>query len=82
MATERRLRLSRLNCAVLLEAEVDRLEAVDAHDLGAEVGQQHGAHRARADAGQLDDLDPLSGPIGTPSGLRAVRSGGGNVSNP
>ena len=36
----------------------DGLGAVDADDLGAHVGEQHGAERAGADAGDLDDAVP------------------------
>ena len=32
-----------------------RLELVDAHDLGAEVGEQHAGERHRPDRRQLDD---------------------------
>ena len=31
---------------------------VDAHDVRAEVGQQHARERRRADAGELDDAQP------------------------
>jgi len=33
--------------------------AVDAHHLGAQVGQQHAAERRGADAGDFDDPDAL-----------------------
>ena len=37
----------------------DDLRPLDAHDLGAEVGEEHGRERARPDAGELDD--PVAG---------------------
>jgi len=33
--------------------------AVDQHDLGAEVGEQHAAERRGADAGEFDDANAL-----------------------
>ena len=64
VAAGRRLQVQRHRAPVApadLEALVHRhaqaagLGAVDAHHVGAHVGQQHGAHRAGADAGQFDD---------------------------
>ena len=40
-----------------LEAEVARLRPVDAQHAGAEIGEQHRAHRPRPDARELHDLD-------------------------
>jgi len=37
-------------------AELDRLDAIDRQHLGAHVGQHHGAHRRRPDAGKLQDF--------------------------
>src|SRR5262249_46085050 len=36
-------------------AESARFDAVDAHNIRTEVGEQHRAHRAGADAGEFDD---------------------------
>jgi len=38
-----------------VEAPFDRLRAVDAHDVGPQVGEQHRRERPRADARDLDD---------------------------
>ena len=40
-------------------AEIGRLGAIDADDVGAHVGEQHAAERPRADAGELDDFNSL-----------------------
>ena len=58
----------------LAAAHRDRLQvlagadAVERHDLGAHVGQQHAGERARADAGEFDDAE---------AGERAGGAGGG-----
>src|SRR5262249_6402658 len=44
--------------AVAVGGGADIGGAIDAHDFGAHIGEQHRAKRRRTDAGQLDDLDP------------------------
>ena len=41
------------------QAQAAGLGAVDAHDIGAQVGQQHAAHRRRADTGEFDHLQSV-----------------------
>jgi hypothetical protein len=48
--------------------------AVDEHDLGAEVGEQHAAERPGADAGELDDADPLQRSHGPTASARRFLS--------
>ena len=43
-----------VHAPVHLHAQATGLEAVDAHHIGAEIGQQRGAHRHRADTRQFD----------------------------
>ena len=52
-----------------LEAETGGARAIDADDVGAHVGEQRGAQRAGADAGDLHDLDAGQG-----AALRAGRA--------
>ena len=51
------------------------LVAVDAHDVGAGVGQHHAGEGSRAQPGQLDDPDALEGP----AHRSAARGGPGPV---
>ena len=59
----------------LAAAHRDRLQvlagadAVERHDLGAHVGQQHAGERARADAGEFDDAEAGERAGGAGSGL-------------
>ena len=41
------------------DAQATGFAPVDAHDIGAEVGEQHGAHRHRADALEFDDAQSV-----------------------
>ena len=49
----------RLEVRLVEHARVDLPGPVDAHDVGAHVGEQHPGERPRPDAGQLDDLHAL-----------------------
>jgi hypothetical protein len=45
-----------------VDAKVARGNPVDADDLGAEIGEQHGRHRAGTDAGKLDNTNARERP--------------------
>lgn len=51
-----------------VDAEAGAAGAVDADDVGAEVGEEHGGEGARADAGELDHAHPGEGAV--PGGVR------------
>ena len=55
--TERRPRLSTSAGGLSGSPPMHDAGPVDADDVGAHVGEHHGAERARADAGDLEDLD-------------------------
>ena len=51
--------VQRLEVRLVERRRVDLLRPVDAHDVGAHVGEQHPGERARPDPGELDDLHAL-----------------------
>src|SRR5215831_20665722 len=55
-----------LEAGMARKAEATRLLAVDAQHGGAEIGEQHGAHRCGADACHLDDLESCKRSHGLP----------------
>src|SRR5262249_30037987 len=48
--------IHRFEVGLVEQPGIDLLRAIDEHDVGTHVGEQHARERARTDAGELDDL--------------------------